>query len=171
MIEIVRNRGALVRRLSMRDALELFQIRTELEALACRLAAGNIGDPAVRARFEGETAPVWLQFPRHSTADYIAENRRFHAAIFAAAGNLQLIELNRKLQLSLILSQISSQLTSTVIAASLAEHREIAGHILSGDAAGAEGAVRSHLRRASDFMQSLSPGVFRRDGPVPAQVQ
>ncbi|MFD2857263.1 GntR family transcriptional regulator [Seohaeicola zhoushanensis] len=39
LIETVPNRGALVKRLSRREAMELFEIRMELEALSARLAA------------------------------------------------------------------------------------------------------------------------------------
>lgn len=170
LIEIVRNRGALVRRLSKREALELFQIRTELEALAVRLAAGRMKDPLVRRRFECETAPVRTERPDPSAADYIAENREFHAAIFRAAGNGQLFELNRRMQLSLIMAQIRSEMPSRAIADSIEEHRIIAKRILDQDASGADRAMRAHLRRASHVMQSMSPWVFRRDEGTDAPV-
>ena len=52
ILEIVPNRGAIVRRLSMREMLELFSIRIALETLATREATANLADPAIRARFE-----------------------------------------------------------------------------------------------------------------------
>jgi DNA-binding GntR family transcriptional regulator len=162
LIEIVPNRGALVRRLSVTEALELFEIRTELEALAARRAAVNMSDPCIKARFEQEIAPIWDDEPRYSTSDYIAENQHFHSAIITAAGNGQLIKLNHQLQLSLIMAQISSALTSEVIAASLGEHRAIAGAILAGDAAAADAATRDHHQRAMHFMRSMPADVFRR---------
>lgn len=167
LIEIVPNRGAVVRRLSATEALDLFEIRTELEALAARSAAGKMSDQCVRGGFEADTAPIWEEEPRLSTSDYILENRRFHAALFTAAGNRQLAALNEKLQLSLIMSQIAANLTSEVIAASLSEHRGIAKAVLAGDAAGAEAAMRDHLRRAMNYMRSMPADVFRREPPRP----
>lgn len=163
LIEIVPNRGAMVRRLSMIEAFELFEIRTELEALAARLAAANMKDPCVRAAFEAATAPIWNTEPRHSTADYLQENQRFHAAIIVAAGNGQLVKLNQQMHLSLIMAQISSSLSSHVIGASLHEHRMIASAIQARDVEAADAAIRDHLRRAQEFMRAMPPELFRRE--------
>lgn len=163
LIEIVPNRGAVVRRLSMTEALELFDIRTELEALAARRAAENMTDLRTRVAFDAAIAPIWGVEPRHSTADYLQENQRFHAAVIAAAGNGQLVRLNQQFQLGLILAQISTSLSSHVIAASLNEHRMIASTIHARDSRGAEEAIREHLRRAQDFMRAMPADLFRRE--------
>lgn len=163
LIEIVPNRGAVVRRLSIVEALELFEIRIELEALGARLAAENMKDPKIRKAFEAAIAPIWNLEPRHSTAEYLQENQNFHAAVMTAAGNSQLIKLNQQMHLSLIMSQISSSLTSHVIAASLHEHRMIASAIRSRDPRAADAAIRDHLRRAQDFMRAMPPDLFRRE--------
>lgn len=165
LVEIVPHRGALVRRLSRAEALELFQIRTELEALAARLAASRIGETCVRDRFERDTAPIWRNNPRYSTADYLAENRSFHTAVYVAAGNGQLVKLNQQLQLSLILSQISPALTSDIIAASLCEHRAIAQAILEGDTQTAESASRAHMGRATELVRAMRGELFRKERP------
>ena len=163
LIEIVPNRGAMVRRLSMTEASELFEIRTELEALAARRAAANMKFPRVKAAFESAIAPIWDTEPRHSTAAYLKENECFHAAIIAAAGNSQLVKLNQQLHLSLIMAQISSSLTSQVICASLHEHRMIASAICARDVEAADVAMRDHLHRALKFLQGMPPELFRSE--------
>lgn len=163
LIELVPNRGALVRRLSRVEALELFQIRTELEALAARLAAKALALPGVKERFLQMTDTIWHDDPRPSTADYICENRRFHAAIYETARNRQLLRLNEQLQLSLIMAQLSPVLTSEVIASSLSEHRAISRAILAGDAGAADRAVRQHMRRACDVVRAAPDQLFRQD--------
>jgi DNA-binding GntR family transcriptional regulator len=164
LVEIVPNRGALVRRLSITEAIELFQIRAELEALAARLASARVaGDPCVGERFRQDTAQIWREEARHSTSDYILENQDFHRAVFAAAGNGQLAKLYEQLQLSLILSQISSALSSEAIAASLAEHRQVAEAIMAGDAARAEKASRRHLKRAVELVRAMPQMLFRKE--------
>jgi DNA-binding GntR family transcriptional regulator len=162
LIEIVPNRGALVRRMSRDEAIELFEIRTELEAFAARRAATRASDDCVRERFRRAAAPIWATEPRQSTAAYIAENQRFHAAVVEAAGNGQLVTLHWRLQLSLILAQIGGALGPEAIAASLGEHRAIAAAILAGDPAKAGRAMRGHLERATLFVRTLPPAVFRR---------
>lgn len=160
-IDLIPNRGAMVRRLSRRETMELFEIRAEMEALAARLAAGRIADPEVRETFEHATASLADARPRLSARDYLAENQQFHAAIFAAAGNLELARLNRRMQLSLIMAQISAELTPEAIAASLREHRRMADAIRAGDAAEADAAARAHLARARNFAESLPSRVYR----------
>jgi len=163
LIEIVPNRGAVVRRLSMIEAIELFEIRMELEALAARKAAENMRDPSIRDAFDKAVAPIWNVEPRQSTADYLQENQRFHAAIVAASGNGQLIKLNQQLHLSLILAQISSSLSSHVMGASLNEHRMIATAIRARNVEAADHAIREHLQRALDMMRATPADLFRHE--------
>ena len=163
LIEIVPNRGAVVRRLSMIEALELFEIRMELEALAARKAAENMKDLSIRDAFDKAVAPIWNVEPRQSTADYLQENQRFHAAIVAASANGQLIKLNQQLHLSLILAQISPSLSPHVMGASLNEHRMIASAIRARNVEAADQAIREHLGRARDMMRATPPELFRHD--------
>jgi DNA-binding GntR family transcriptional regulator len=163
VIEIVPNRGALVRRLSLREAEDLFQVRMELEALAARLAAGNCRAPDVRAQFESQTAEILLDHARLSTSEYLSENQRFHEAIFETAGNLELRKLNQPLQLSLMMAQIGTLLSPDVMSASISEHRSIASAILAGDVMQADTAARAHLSRARELVRSMPENVFRRE--------
>ena len=164
LVELVPNRGAIVRRLSLREAIELFEIRTELEALAARKAAENMADACVRDRFERETAAIWREDSRRSTASYIAENQSFHSAIFSASLNGQLCLLNHRLQLSLIMAQIAPALTADTILNSLTEHRGIATAILDRDPRSAETFSRAHMCRAIDVVRSMPPLLFRQQG-------
>ena len=63
LLQLVPNRGALVRRLSRKEAEELFQIRTALEALAVRLAAKAIDEGDNRQRFEAAIRAIWNEAP------------------------------------------------------------------------------------------------------------
>lgn len=174
IVEIAPNRGAMVRRLTRTEALELFEIRAELEAFAVRRAAARMGEPGVRAQFVRATAEIRDDGPRHSTSDYLEENRRFHGAVFAAAGNRQLVELNWRQQLSLIMAQIAPALTSEILAASIDDHRVVARAVTEGRPADAERAMRGHLARAVQMIREMPEGLFRRDGagsdrPAPAE--
>lgn len=160
LLEIVPNRGALVRRLSLQDAAELFEIRMELEALAARRAAS--APKAARDRFLKDVSYIQDNKPRLSAAAYITENQNFHKAVFDLAGSGQLIQLNTQLQLSLIMAQISPSLTVDVIAQSIQEHRDIVEAIKNGDPAAADRASRAHLGRARDMVISMPSDVFRQ---------
>lgn len=160
-IDIVPNRGAEVRRLSRQEALELFEIRTELEGMAGRRAAGRMDVAAVRAGFEAATMPLFAKPHQAGALEYIAENEAFHRAVIVASGNEMLADLARKMRLPLIMSQLREALTPSVLATSLEEHRCIARAILDSDPDLAESEIRKHLRRATQFLSDAPDGFFR----------
>lgn len=161
LLELVPHRGAVVRRLSYLETLELFQIREALEALAVQLAAQVIDKGDNRARFEAMIQPIWSEAPRLSGAAYHDENWRFHKAILDICGNAQLAELSSQLQLPLIMLQLSGAMTPAMYEDSVAEHREIAKAILAGDAKTAERLLRAHLGRARQIANTMPPSTFR----------
>jgi DNA-binding GntR family transcriptional regulator len=160
LLEIVPHRGALVRRLTLREMRELFQIRVGLETLAAQLAAEAVRDPQVRERFESEIEPIWNEIPRAAGPDYINENHRFHDAITQASGNEHLLRLTRQLRLTVLMYQLVRILKPESIAASVAEHRSIARAILNGDADTAQQQVRSHLSRALSVAEAMPDRSF-----------
>ncbi len=160
LVELMPNCGAQVRRLTLVEVIELFDIRRELEALAAGRAAARMVENRVRDKFEQACRPIWCDAPRISATDYVVENQHFHSAIYAAAGNRQLKKLNETLQLSLIMVQTRQALTKEVLAASVAEHRVIATAIRDGDGAAAGLGMRNHLRRAAEFVRALPPDMF-----------
>ena len=163
LLEIVPNRGALVRRLSMREMLELFSIRIALETLAVREATARLADPAIRERFEADIRPIWEPEERAPGRGYISENKAFHDAIIRASGNETLGVVTGQLQLPLLMFQFNKMLTVGNIAASLMEHRAIAEAMLEGDTVAADGHMRAHLERARQVASEMPSQVFRND--------
>lgn len=161
LLQIVPNRGALVRRLSRQEATELFQIRTALEALAVRLAAQAINEGDNRKRFETAIEQIWNEAPRRSGLPYHEENRLFHLAILDICSNSKLAEVSRQQQLPLIMLQLSGAMTPAMYEDSVREHRAVACAILAGDADAAEAAVRQHLERASRITDAMPDSAFR----------
>jgi DNA-binding GntR family transcriptional regulator len=153
LIEIVPNRGALVRQLSSRDINELFQIRSELEGLASRLAAIAMTDPDTRSRFEAAIAPIWDEAPRTDPGRYLEENSRFHQAILTAADNQQLASICGQFHLHMIMGQAGRALSGDAMSRSVLEHRELATAILANDPASADSMMRNHLLRALQLSQ------------------
>lgn len=151
LIEIVPNRGAIVRSLSDRDLTELFQIRSELEALAVRLAAEAMGDPVIRARFEADIAEIWDDTPRIDVSAYLGENSRFHEAILRAGQNRQLAAICRQYHLHAIMGHLGNALSAGAMAQSVEEHRRLAKAICAGAADEADLLMRKHLERAASI--------------------
>jgi DNA-binding GntR family transcriptional regulator len=86
-VEYAPFRGSSVRALSVADLLEAFPVRSALEALACRLAAGRITDAQLErlAALIGEMRAAADDPRAESAAD-----SDFHATIVEAAGNATL---------------------------------------------------------------------------------
>jgi len=162
LLEIVPNRGAMIRRLTLREMRELFQVRVGLETLAARLACQAMSNPETQKRFERDIVPIWNEQPRAPGAAYIDENHQFHDAVVAASGNTQLLNLTRQLRLPVLMYQLSGTLKAENIAASLSEHRAIARAILASDAMLAEKHVRDHLTRAMEIVEEMPQRVFAR---------
>ncbi len=160
LIEIAPHKGAMVRRLSRTEAMELFAVRTELEALAARLAAARMVDPDVRCAFQQAIAPIRMSEARRSADDYIEENRVFHDAVIAASGNSQLIAISRRFQMPLILSQLRAALPPEAMADSVSEHRAVAKAILNGKPDKAANRMRRHLTRAAELLDSVPASCF-----------
>jgi DNA-binding GntR family transcriptional regulator len=147
LIEHWPHRGALVRRLTLREIRELFEIRVEIEALAARLAATSRSSDR-RERFIAAIEPIYVDAPRDA-CEYLKENAAFHDAVMTLADNLQLRDLAIRLQLPLIMAQVGDALTPEVLEASVREHRAIAAAILKRDGAAASARMRKHLERAA----------------------
>jgi DNA-binding GntR family transcriptional regulator len=147
LIEHWPHRGALVRRLSLREIRELFEIRVEMETLAARLAAAAVSRDR-RQRFIAAIEPIYSEEPRE-VCKYLEENALFHDAVMALADNLQLRDLAARLQLPLIMAQVGDVLTRDVLGASVREHRAIAKAILARDPEAASARMREHLERAA----------------------
>lgn len=154
LIDIVPNRGAIVRQMSRRDVLELFQIRSELEGLAARLAASRMSDSAVSARFKADIAAIWDEQPRVDGGRYLDENSSFHSAILVAADNQQLASICGQFHLHMIMGQVGRALGGEAMARSVEEHRHIADAIVECDPERADRLMREHLLRALQLSQT-----------------
>lgn len=122
LVEIIPNRGAIVRRLSRVQVHELFQIRVNLEGLAARLAAEQIHQDDNRTRFlktwnevkPAGVPPPWPLFMR--------QNRLYHSTIVRISGNKQLSELIENLQLPIVMFQVGQSMQPENSKRSLEDH-------------------------------------------------
>ena len=138
-------RSLVVATLDHNQLAELYTVRTELEALAARLAARHATreETRVLGRMVDEDRAVIDDPQALSRA-----NRRFHHQIHLASHNRYLVQ-----QLDIV-HRTMALMARTSLAAegrglrSLSEHREIVEAIASGDADAAEKALRHHISTA-----------------------
>ncbi len=146
------NRGALVTQLSMKDVIEIWQLREILEPAACRLAAGRV-DLAALAGVE----KVIRELQEAGGQDYESHHRsdlELHRLILDAAGNTmlrQVVEMlnERVFQLRIVNSPGRFQ-------KSVAEHLDIVAALRAGDGTAAAEAMRRHLGNARESLYLLT---------------
>jgi len=151
LLEIVPNRGVLVRQVSMKDALDLYDLRAALFRGAARLAARRASPEAVaylRRLNEGMRAAA----AEGRNAEYYAGNLEFHTALMAASGNLPMARAYDRAVKGLHLFRRRSLVHPAQLDLSLREHDDLLAAIAAHDAAGAGEAAERHIMLGRDRM-------------------
>jgi DNA-binding GntR family transcriptional regulator len=167
VVELLPNRGAVVRGPSAREIRESYEVRTELEGLAAELATTRIADAdllrlrdaeelfrtsvgqlVAGLRRDGRDAP-W-----NEQDDWVRANDLFHHAILEAAGNRRLAEIMDDLRRSFpreltwsALSANSRRLEDNVL-----QHGAILEAIERRDAPAARLRMIAHVRTAGELV-------------------
>jgi DNA-binding GntR family transcriptional regulator len=161
LVEREPNRGARVRRVSDREALEIEEVRVSLEQLMAGHAALNLtleGLADLRAMLQDMTAHVESGDP----VGYSELNARFHSRIWALAdlGVAERMLVNLKSQS--IRFQYRTILQPGRPERSLREHARIVEALASRDPDASEAAMRDHM---SQVVATLKSAIARRTAP------
>lgn len=142
-------RGFEVTRLDPSRIRQLYEVRSAIDALAARLAAGRAKtDAAGRAQLEA-ALQAGRAIGRDTTlAELIALDVDFHRAIYRLAGNRAIEEMiapqwpHMRRSMATVLAELDYR------GSAWAEHEAIAGEILAGHAKAAEAAALAHAQTA-----------------------
>jgi DNA-binding GntR family transcriptional regulator len=164
LVEFEVHHGARVPVLSERELHEVSELRALLEGFAAELAAAKIGAEEVallrEIAAEMEAAVAGPDGP--DTEAVSIANNRFHAAIWAAAGNGALETVLRSLVRAPIVLRKFGVFTRERLERSLGHHREIIAALAAGDPGWAGAAMRTHILAARSYDKALAgaaPGV------------
>ena len=172
VIDLVPNRGAIVRAVTARDVREICQVRRALECEATRTACGRIDLGALHA-LAGDLRRL-IAVPAESITEFIQEARkldsRLHDLIAASCGNAFLAqELSRLKTLfrafrdvSYIHHEAHNDYRRFVEEAS--EHLSVVEALLAGDAKAAATAMARHIRQGVRYWTRAMPAVARPAG-------
>lgn len=134
--------GAVIRELSQREVVELYEMRVVLERTAAQLAAKHGTD----AEFDTLTAlNEDLSRERQTPARAAAINQTFHRALYIAGRNRFLLEAARALNNSLLLLGPTTYTEDTRIDIVVQQHQDIIEALQNGNAEAAGGAAEVHL--------------------------
>jgi DNA-binding GntR family transcriptional regulator len=151
LVEAVRNRGVFIRRLTLDEAIEIYDLRCALFGLAGRLLAGRMNDRLldrlnVMLQQMDEAAEA-RDFDR-----YYPINLAFHTFIVEEAGSATLAREYSAMVKKLHLFRARSLVQGGGLAVSNREHREIVDALASGDVERAHDACWRHVERAKHRM-------------------
>lgn len=169
LVDVVPNRGAVVRNLSSAEVRHVFQIREALEGYAVRMAARNIGQGNNRARFLAVVEKGRVHWKRPDFQEFIVDNRAFHQEIVRMCENPPLEGLIDKYQLPVFMIQLRQTISSAqIIRNALTEHEDIADSILAGQPEQACEAMKRHLWHSAEQILQLPAMAGTRPPTVPA---
>ncbi|WP_299479983.1 GntR family transcriptional regulator [uncultured Roseibium sp.] len=160
LLETKPRKGALVRVLSAKELIDLFEVAAELEGMACRLAAERLTAGKAAALEDA------LQFCRKA-ADandqdgYAKANLAFHQAIHNAAGNSRLIEQIEQLAGHINPYRAMPFQMRGRLQKSTEEHAAIAEAILENTGTQADELMRDHMmlqgQRLPMILEAIEP--------------
>lgn len=155
LVTSVVNQGAFVRKVSIDEALELYDLRAVVVGYACGSLAGSISPDGVA----GLEAIVRLMDEAAEAGEpdaYYEQNLRFHDRIMELAGLGRTAALYRSLVKEAHLFRRRSLLSASAMRESNDEHRRIVEALARGDGAAArEAAERHHLNGKRRWLRTM----------------
>ncbi len=144
MVEVQRNRGARVRRVSRDEAIEITEVRRMVEGLIAAKAAGRATPPQV-AELRKVVTAMRRAIRQHDALGYSELNARLHAMIRQISGHATAAAIIERLRGQVVRHQFRLALLPSRPSRSLAQHEKIVEAIASGDPEAAETAMHEHL--------------------------
>lgn len=152
-------RGYVVRQVSLKEILDAYRVRGQLEALACRLLCEQGIPPATLAELRdcvevGERILAGGTLPSDGLDPWRENNERFHRCLVGNTGNAVLIDFTaRTLSLPLVSSRVVQWSEFEEIRTSQYHHRVITDAIAQGQADRAEAMMIEHVYAASERLR------------------
>jgi DNA-binding GntR family transcriptional regulator len=161
LLEIIPNRGVLVRQVSVKDALDLYDLRAALFRGAARLAARR-ALPEYKIRLKHLNDRMTEAAAAGRFTDYYAYNLEFHATVLTAGGNAPMALAYDQAVKGLHLFRRRSLVHPAQLDLSLREHESLLTAIAAHDVAAAGEVAERHIMLGRDRMLDTL------DGSIPA---
>ena len=160
LIELIANRGAFVRRLSLGEINNLYDLRGAIFAMACAAVAKRCAlqmDDALVTALNENLEKMREAFCLEDKAEYYALNIAFHDMLMDAARNPRAKSMYDSLVKEMHLFRRRGLSFATNIERSIEEHAEIVRAVEDGNEEAAQSAARRHLEEGHKrFLATLS---------------
>jgi DNA-binding GntR family transcriptional regulator len=158
LIDVLPNRGAVVRKLTRAEAEDLYSIRSVLEGLAARLFVQN-ADASLRRKLAGALDEVVKAYRSGETDAIVDSKNRFYEILLRGAGNETLYAMIDALHARVwrwrVLGLAHPHRSSARSRASMTNLRAIVDAVRKSDAEGAERITRSEVLEAAAEVMRL----------------
>jgi DNA-binding GntR family transcriptional regulator len=158
-IETLPRRGATVRRLTMRDAEELFEVRLGVEVLAARKAAERVRAGASPEQVRNAMVATEVALAHGGPTDIAETAAQLHEAIVTLGGNALLSGMMKTVAMRD--RWIFKMASDTEPAIACEEHQRLCAAIYAGDADLTAAIAYTHIERARQaampVLQKLLP--------------
>lgn len=144
-VELLPNRGARVRELSLEEVEGLFAVAGALEALAGEQAAARVTD-AQLAEITALHERMRSAFAARDMASYYALNRGIHETIVQATRNPVLLDQYALINARIRRIRFNSPMTPEIWSRAMAEHEGMLNALARRDAASLSGILKTHLK-------------------------
>lgn len=146
LVEMIQNKGAYVRVIDVKDALEIYDIRAALERAGVLAASRNMS-PEHLARLRHQVEALDVFEAEGDRENYFVANLEFHRMIHEVAGNERLLELIERFARELRLFRHVSLITAGIHDSNI-EHHRILEALERGEGEQAAAAMEDHVSRA-----------------------
>lgn len=142
LLEVAENRGVRVRKLTLEEAVDTYEVRALLEGMAARRVAQRAD--ARNIDILNALLHTMAALPANDFAAHIKADDAFHERIAELSGNHALLDVFRLLNGRVTRIKILTRDTNASVTTKR-QHLEIVDAIATGNPARAEAAMRSHV--------------------------
>ncbi|WP_033342077.1 GntR family transcriptional regulator [Catenuloplanes japonicus] len=154
LVEMQRNRGAVVRKVSLAEAVEITEVRMVLEGLVAARAAVR-ADAAQGVELAEIGAQMRAAVAAGESRRYSDLNQRLHALIRSIAAHHTADDIIGTLHAQLVRHQFMLSLLPGRPETSLPQHERVIAAILAHDPPEAEAAMRDHISSVIDALRTM----------------
>ncbi|WP_377890524.1 GntR family transcriptional regulator [Alkalihalobacillus sp. R86527] len=159
-VTLVQNKGAYVVQPDIKEIIQAFELRIELECIAVKFGLDKITNQDI-LKLEDTLEEELAVYKTQDIPEYIALNKRFHMLLADRSGNKYISEFLHK-----VIEQIDIYLRIYDVVdtkseeknKSLDEHRKIIDAIRGEDIEKVQTAIRHHLQSTLETLKSTAEG-------------
>ena len=159
VVQLVRYKGASIRRLTCREVNDVMDVVDALLRLAARRAAGHARSAEGRVRFQDAHDRLQSFEQLDDFGGFLAARENYYRTLVQLSGNREIGRLFPAVQVQIIRIQLRS-FSRAADSMHFDDYRLLTEAILSGDGARADEAAHTHVQHTVDTIRELPQRAF-----------